>query len=158
MLKRKLFNNERFYYGAVILTVVLAGLWLKLTPPIQGLLILFVSAIVLDVAQTYSKSMIKKKQVRDKFNMQHITKIAFEDSGVLEFILLITPFFILSYFNIISLDTTYFLAIFTSIIIFFKFGYTYGSPLNASIPKKIFYGFLNALFAISIMILKSFID
>ncbi len=155
---KKIYTSERFYYGVVLLTSVLMVLWYELTSAINAILILFFTAMTSDIAQVYSKTMIAKLEQKEKFTSHHVVTIIANDRFVYVFVLLVAPFFLLSYFDIITIDTAYVLASITSVGIFFFFGYYYGRLVQATFKKKISYALLFSMISLSIILLKSLID
>lgn len=154
----KLARSERFYYGVVILMGVLMVLWHKLVPAIDAIGILFISAITSDIAQIYSKSIVAKLEIKEKFTMKNILDIIAHDRHVYIFVFLVSPFFLLAHFMIISLDAAYVAATTVAILIFLGAGFYYGQLVHAPFAKRLLYALESSFIGLVIILIRIFID
>jgi hypothetical protein len=137
-------STSRMIYGLIIIQSVLIYLWIGNKDVSYILISLISSLFMIALAEIYVSGIILSAQKKSiKFNWTYFKEIILEEISVFRFAIIPLLLFILSLFNIISLNLAFWLSYFVGLIALALIGYAHGAYLKKPFLLKIGLSLLN---------------
>ena len=162
MIKKNCFNPERFnynarkVYGIIITLSIIISLEHEHARSIKIILLVLGALFAIALAEIYVKFTAKVLQKKQKLEKEERRELFREEFSIMFAANIPVLIFFLEIFNLICIETAFFLAKAFSIASLFVYGYMLGVVLEKPFFKKVFTGFMSTTLGFLIILLKLF--
>lgn len=146
---------SRILYGLIVSQSLIVYLWFNSKTAFEALITLFSTMFLIAIAEIYVSFLIsnyKKYKENIEFTFKYIL---YEEFAIFRFTIIPSLLFIFSIFNLIPLEITYYISTSIGVLILFYIGIKQAKILGKKVKTQFFFGSLNALIGLIIILIKA---